>query len=113
MGISRGVEAKRSALDLLVDPGLVAPGASGEHLAERAVDGHLKAARADPAGERAGQVKPVERKDRAAAWLDPENVSGVAAVGHREDTGGIAAQEQSGVEPAHSGRWFRALLTTA
>jgi len=51
MGISRGVEAKRSALDLLVDPGLVAPGASGEHLAERAVDGHLEAARADPAGE--------------------------------------------------------------
>jgi len=49
MGMAGGVEAESRALDLLVDPGFVAPGAGLEDVAERAVASHREAARANPA----------------------------------------------------------------
>ena len=63
----------------------------------------------------------VERKDRAVAWLDPEDFAGVAAVGHRENPRGIALEEQARIEdtghrkaplasnrvrPSSSSRWL-------
>ena len=36
------------------------------------------------------------------ARLDPEQFGGVAAVGHREDPGGVALQQQARVEPTHA-----------
>src|SRR5690349_16878373 len=38
---------------------------------------------------------------RAIARLDPEQLGGIAAVGHREDAGGISLQQQARVETAH------------
>ena len=56
-----------------------------------------------PLGQRARQVETVERNDRAVARLDPEDVAGVAAVGHRENAGGIAPEQQPRIEAfAHS-----------
>jgi len=46
-------------------------------------------------------VEAVERDDRPVARLDPENVVRIAAVGHREDAGGIAAKEKPRVEAGH------------
>jgi hypothetical protein len=37
-------------------------------------------------------VESIERNDGAAARLDPEDVAGVAAVGHGEYAGGISPQ---------------------
>ena len=43
-------------------------------------------------------MEAVERKNRALARLDPEDIGGVAAVGHREYPGGIALQEQARIK---------------
>ena len=43
-------------------------------------------------------MEAFERDDRAVARLDPEQLVGIPAVGHREDAGRIALEEQARVE---------------
>ena len=54
------------------------------------------------AAQRPRQVEAVERDDRPVARLDPEQLVGIAAVGHREDARGIALKQQARVETTHS-----------
>jgi hypothetical protein len=46
-------------------------------------------------------METVERDDRAILWLDPEQLVGFTAVGHREDARRIALKEQPRIEPTH------------
>lgn len=93
MGVTRGEQAERGAFDIGVDPGLGAVGAAVEHGGEVAVDGHRELPRAEPPRERARAMEAVQGNDRADAGLDPENVVGIAAVGHREHPDGIASKQ--------------------
>src|SRR5206468_994657 len=95
------VQRQHRPLELAVDPGLLAVGAGGDHRREVLVVPDLEAPGAKRAPERARQMETVERKDRAVARLDPEQVGGLAAVRHREDSGGITLQQQARVEATH------------
>ena len=103
MGVAGLMERKHGPLELElgVDPGLLAIGASGDDRREFAVVGHFETAGAQRSPERAREVEAVERKDRPVARLDPEQLGRIAAVGHREDPGGITLQQQARVEATH------------
>jgi len=101
MGVAGLMERKHGPLELGVDPGLLAIGASGDDRREFAVVGHFETAGAQRSPERAREVEAVERKDRPVARLDPEQLGRIAAVGHREDPGGITLQQQARVEATH------------
>jgi hypothetical protein len=92
MGVADGVEAERGPLDDRIDPRLLAVGTGEQHLLKGQVAGDGKSAGTDALGQRTGQVESIERNDGAAARLDPEDVAGVAAVGHGEYAGGISPQ---------------------
>jgi hypothetical protein len=98
MSETGAVEAARGLLDGGVDPRLLAVGAGQHDLVERLVMGDGEAARAKAASERARAMEALEREVRALPRLDPEDVVGVATVGHREDACGIATKQQAGVE---------------
>ena len=102
MGVARLVQRQHGAFEFVVDPRFFAGGAGREDRGEIAVVGNFKTTGAQRSLERARQVKALERQDRAVAWLDPEQVRGVAAVGHREDAGGITLQQQARVEATHN-----------
>lgn len=104
MGVAGGVEQRVAALDLGVDPGLLAIGAAAEDGAERPVRAHLVAAGTDRLAQRAGEMEAVERQDRAAPRLDPIDVAGVAAVRHREDPDRVGAQQKVRVDDLHRAR---------
>ncbi len=101
MRLTGGMQPKRSALDVRVDPSLLAGGASADDIGEGGVAGDGKLIATDPPGKRARRAEAAQRKDRAGPWLDPENLVGIAAISHREDTGGITAKQNPGVEAAH------------
>ena len=98
MGLAAGVEASMARFDRAVDPGLRAVGAAEQDPGEIAVGGDREAPRPEPLGEAARQVEIVRLEDRPGPRLDPEQLVAGAVVGHREDPGGIAAQEEIGVE---------------
>src|SRR5215208_8146169 len=101
MGVSRAVQRKHRMFEVGVDPCLLAVGAGGDHLSESAVMGDAESARAERAPQRSGDVESVERNNGAVARLDPEQLVRIAAVGHRENAGGIALEEQAWVEATH------------
>ena len=104
MGMADRVEAERRPLDDLVDPGFVPVGAGQQHLVKCAVAGDREASRSHALGQRAGQMESFQRNDRPVARLDPEDIAGVAAVGHGKDAGGIAPEQHPGIETfAHAG----------
>jgi hypothetical protein len=47
-------------------------------------------------------VKAVERDEGPVARLDPEQLGGFAAVGHRENAGRIALEQQTRIEATHA-----------
>ena len=98
MGMSDRVKPERRPLDRAVDPGLLAVGAGQQHLVEGRIACHRESARTDAPGKRTRQMEAVQRDDCPASRLDPEDVAGVAAVGHREDAGGVTAQQHPGVQ---------------
>src|SRR5262245_13185365 len=87
--------------ELGVDPGLLALGASGDNGTEIAIVGHAEPIRADRSPERTREVEMIERDDRAGARLDPVELGGIAAVGHREDARCIALEKQPRIEATH------------
>ena len=101
MSLAGSVETERGALDIGVDPRLGPVGAGADHVGESGVTGNGEGIAADPPGERARTAEAVERDDRAFTRLDPENLLGVAAVGHRENPGSITAKQNPWVESAH------------
>jgi hypothetical protein len=104
MGVAGVVQVACRLLDRSVDPRLLAVGAGEDDGIEGLVGGHGKASRTNAPGKRARAMELVEREDGALARLDPENVVGVAAVGHWEDARGVTAQQEAGIErPAHTG----------
>src|SRR6185503_18982816 len=88
--------------ELGVDPGLLAIGAGVDHRLEVAVVGNVKSAGAERPAERVRQMEMVEWQDRPVTRLDPEQLIGIAAVGHREDPRGITLQQQARVETTHT-----------
>ncbi len=94
MGVAEPMQQIVALLDLTVDPGFLAlrtiVNDGGEHLVVR--DG--KSARPDRLAKRARHAKAVEREDRTAARLYPEDFVGIAAVRHRKHADGIGAQQQ-------------------
>ena len=102
MGMAGAVKREHRALELGVDPGLLAVGAGGDDGREVAVMGDREFARAKRPPERAREMEAVERNDRPVARLDPEQLIRLAAVGHREDAGGIALEQQARVEATHA-----------
>src|SRR5438045_5808499 len=101
MGVTRSVEREHGLLELGVDPGLLAVGAGRNHSGEIAVARDCELARADRPAERARDVEMVERDDRAVARLDPEQFVRLAAVGHGENAGRIALEQQARIEATH------------
>src|SRR5206468_12458717 len=83
------------------DPRFLARRASRDDRGEIAVVSYLEATGSKRAPKRARQVKAMERQDRPVARFDPEQVGRVAAVGHRENAGGITLQQQARVEATH------------
>jgi hypothetical protein len=55
-------------------------------------------------------METVERQDCAVAGLDPENVVGIAAVGHRENARRIALQQQARIERRAHRRFIARML---
>src|SRR5258708_21385457 len=106
VGVARSVKREHRPFELGIDPGLLALGAGGDHRAKIAVAGEGAPTRADGASKRTRDMKPVERDDRAIAWLDPEQFVRVAAVGHPEDARRIALEQKARVEATH-GRIMR------
>src|SRR3954465_8486278 len=89
MGVTRLVQCEHRALELVIDPRFLARRASRDDRGEIAVVSYLEATGSKRAPKRARQVKAMERQDRPVARFDPEQVGRVAAVGHRENAGGI------------------------
>src|SRR5437870_6915894 len=99
MGVPRTVKRQQRMLELGVDPGLLAVGAAGNDAGEILVSSDHEIARADRPPERAREMEAVERDDRAGARLDPEQLGRIAAIGHRENPGRIALEQEARVEP--------------
>jgi len=101
MRVARAVKRKHCALQLGIDPRLLAIGARCNHLREIAVASDTEPARANGSIKRAREVEPVERNDRAVPGLNPEEIVRFAAVGHREDARRIALEQQTRIEATH------------
>jgi hypothetical protein len=106
VGAADLVEVGHGRRDGRIDPRLRTVGATFEHAGEVTIVGDSKAARAQPSRQRARQVKAVQGQDRTLARLDPEQVLAVAALGHWEDAGGIALEDEAGIERGHG--WVEA-----
>src|SRR5690348_594786 len=101
MSEARAMKRGHRMLELGIDPSLFTIGARRDHSSEIAIEGHVEAARADRPLQGPRDVKPVERNDGAGARLDPIELIGFAAVGHREDTRRIALKKQPRIEVTH------------
>ena len=95
------VQRKHGLFDLGIDPGFGPVGAGDDDGGTGAVAGDREGAALDGSAKRAGEMEGIERQNRPQAWLDPEQILGIAAVGHREDAGRIALQKEAGVEVSH------------
>jgi hypothetical protein len=91
----------------MVDPGRGAIRrtfrAERQHLREGAVGGDAEAVAPDDPGQRAGQMKAVERQDRAPFGFDPVDVIRIAVIRiavirHREYANGISLQQDERVD---------------
>jgi len=106
MGMAAFVKRSIGAFDFGIDPG-VGPirrglGAAMHDVTKCPVSGYAKASGADRLRQRAREMEAVEREDAALLRLNPEDVLRPPAVGHRENTDGIGAQEEIGIESRHS-----------
>jgi hypothetical protein len=101
MSVTGGVKRMHRPLEFGIDPGFLAVGASGDDAAEIGIARHREAARPQRSSKRAGQMEPIERQDRAIARLDPEQLGGIAAVGHREDARCVTLQQETRIEATH------------
>jgi hypothetical protein len=97
MGVAGGVEV-RVACSMVALIQVSLRSAQARTTASKAWSGDAEAPRAQPPRERSRAMEAVEREDRALARLDPEDLVGSAAVGHRENARGIALQQQARVE---------------
>lgn len=48
-------------------------------------------------GQRARDIQPIERHNRAHFWFDPKYVGVIARIGHRKNSGRIGTQQQIGI----------------
>ena len=111
MRIAHAVERHEHLFDAVVDPGfrpvVGAFRAQLDHPFERGVGGDAEPVARDRLAQRRGQVKAVDRQDRACARLHPIDAIGIARIGHREDAHRIGPQHQFRVERLHPGRTWR------
>src|SRR5690348_12845132 len=101
MRVTGSVKGVHRRLDLCIDPRLLAVGASRDDGREVAVAGDGETVGAQRPAKRPGKVEAVERDDRPRARLDPEQIVSATAVGHREDAGRVALQQETRIEPTH------------
>ena len=98
--------------DGLVDPGLFTPrpafGAAREHGVEIGVDADVEFFRPDRLGEAFRDDQAIERKNPAFARVEPVQIFGVRLLGHREQAGGVGAQEDARRDRFGLGRRRRA-----
>ncbi len=73
-------------------------GAERHHLAEDGVGGDAETVGDEDLLQAAREVKAVQRQDRAQPWFDPMDRRIVRAVGHREKTLRIGAEQQRRVD---------------
>ena len=101
MRVAEFVQTLVAGLDAVADPAALAIAArhraSLDHLRERGVARDREPAAPQGACQRVREVEPVERKDGAQPWLDPEDVRIVPPVRHREDSRAIGEQQQLGL----------------
>jgi hypothetical protein len=102
IGMAASVKREHCMLDLRVDPCLFPRRAASDDRSEITVAGDAEPLRAQGSAERPREVELVERKDCASAGLDPEQLGGVAAVGHREDAAGVALEQKTRIEATHA-----------
>src|SRR5688572_15473927 len=95
------VQSQHRTFDVRVDPGLLAVRAGTDYRREVTVHRNREFTGTNGAPEGPRHVKTVQRKDRPRTRFDPKQLSGVAAVGHRKDAGGIALEKQARVEATH------------
>jgi hypothetical protein len=102
MGQAKQVEDPVARLDPVADPGFLRfaarRGAGLHHPVEAGVAGHGKASAPQGAGQRARTAEAIERQDRAAARLDPEDFRIVPRIGHRENPVAIGQHQQVGLD---------------
>ncbi len=96
MRMTGGEQVAIEPHDLVVDPGLLPLGAGAHDRFERAVGHHPISIRPHRLGEAARNDEPIEREDPALLRLDPKQVLGVAAFGHRKDADRIGPEQDLG-----------------
>src|SRR3989442_12815531 len=101
MGMAELVKLHVALLDLIVDPGFFAGGASPDHLGKGFVPGNGKGSGPDALAQGARGTEALQRNDSAPAWLYPEDLVGVAAVRHREDPERISTEHQFRIKQRH------------
>jgi len=112
MGVPEFMEPLIAGGDAAADPAFAAVagiadrarrGAAFHHFGKSLVAGHFETAAAQSPGKRARKVEAVEGKDRAAAWLHPENLRIFAVVGHRKDAAAVSEHQQFRVDYRRGG----------
>ena len=100
VSVSEFVEPDIEIANALVDPGIVAArlrrGATCYHSLERAIDRHGEGVGTHGAPKPRRDAKTFERYHAAHLRLDPEQGGVVGALGHREDSAGVSAQQHFG-----------------
>lgn len=101
VGAAEPVEVGHGVGDRRIDPRLRPVRATFEHAGEVAVASDRELTGAHSPRERSRHMEALQWQDRPFARLDPEQVLAVAALGHREDAGGVALKDEAEVEHGH------------
>src|SRR5205085_8649728 len=102
MGVPRRVKSEHRPLEVVIDPRLLAVGTGGDDGLKIRVAGDGETARSECPLERSRKMEAFERHDSAVAGFDPEKLGSIAAIGHREDAGGVTLKQESRVETTHA-----------
>ncbi len=92
------VQRHIARFDAVADPALAAAvfsrGRAGlHHLAEGGVASHRKRAAPQRSGQRVRAAETIQRQDRAAVWLNPEDVRIIPRIRHRKNPAAIGEHQ--------------------
>ncbi len=99
--VTRAVKRNHCMLELGVDPGFLALGTRRDHAGKGTVMRHGEPVGPERPAKRPRNMEAVERNNCAVPGLDPEQLLGIAAVGHREDARRVALEQEARVEATH------------
>jgi len=102
MGAAPFVQAQVARLDSIADPGAATvatrAGAGCHDFGKGSIAGNPEAIPPDRLGQRPGQMKCVQRQNRTAARLDPEDLGVVTRICHRKNSAAVRQYQQVGID---------------